>query len=223
MPPYATGAETRNRLIEAAAEVFAEHGYEHAKVQEICRRANANVAAVNYHFGDKERLYAAVIQYVVDPAVARLPHRNLNPADPPEKRLYEFIYALLSNIMEEGLPTWHGKLMAHETIDPTSALDLVIEQLIRPLDVALREIVGELLGTGPETDTAGLCATSIISQCTLYHYNREIIVRLQLDDLLGPEAVGRLADHIARFSLAGIRELAASCANGPATPAWAQG
>ncbi|MDH4012180.1 MAG: TetR family transcriptional regulator, partial [Desulfobacterales bacterium] len=47
------GKETRNRLLNAACEVFAEKGYRNAKVAEICHRAGANVAAVNYYFGDK--------------------------------------------------------------------------------------------------------------------------------------------------------------------------
>ena len=48
--------ETRERLLEAAGEVFAERGFREATVRGICKRANANNAAVNYHFGEKEEL-----------------------------------------------------------------------------------------------------------------------------------------------------------------------
>ncbi len=49
-----TTHETRQRLIEAVGEVFAERGFRAATVRDICQRAQANVAAVNYYFGDKE-------------------------------------------------------------------------------------------------------------------------------------------------------------------------
>ena len=49
--------DTKERLMEVAGQVFAEKGFRDATVREICQRAGANLAAVNYHFGDKERLY----------------------------------------------------------------------------------------------------------------------------------------------------------------------
>ena len=50
---------TKDRLLEAAGEEFAEKGFECARIRAICERAQANIAAVNYHFGDKEQLYVA--------------------------------------------------------------------------------------------------------------------------------------------------------------------
>ena len=55
--------DTRERLLHAAAEMFAEHGYRDARVRDICQRAGANIAAVNYHFGDKQRLYQEALHH----------------------------------------------------------------------------------------------------------------------------------------------------------------
>ena len=52
---------TKARLLEAAGEEFAEKGFELARVRAICERAGANLAAVNYHFGDKEQLYVEAL------------------------------------------------------------------------------------------------------------------------------------------------------------------
>ena len=53
---------TRRRLLEAAGQVFAEKGFDRATGKEICARAAANTAAVNYHFGGMEGLYVAVVR-----------------------------------------------------------------------------------------------------------------------------------------------------------------
>ncbi len=45
------------KLLSAACDVFVEMGFRDATVAEICRRAGANISAVNYHFGSKETLY----------------------------------------------------------------------------------------------------------------------------------------------------------------------
>ena len=56
---------TRRRILDHAAALFAERGFEKVTVREICRDARANVAAVNYHFGGKRSLYLAVVESAI--------------------------------------------------------------------------------------------------------------------------------------------------------------
>ncbi len=53
---------TRERMVEAAAELFAERGYSGASVRDICNLARANPGAVSYHFGGKRQLYRSVLR-----------------------------------------------------------------------------------------------------------------------------------------------------------------
>ena len=71
--PGVGSEETRRQLLEAAGAVFAEVGFRDATVREICKRAGANVAAVNYHFGDKETLYLEVLRYTHARALEKYP------------------------------------------------------------------------------------------------------------------------------------------------------
>ena len=62
VPSPGTNDDTRKRLLGAATDVFAEHGYHGGTVREICRVAKVNLALVNYHFGDKMALYTEVLR-----------------------------------------------------------------------------------------------------------------------------------------------------------------
>ena len=54
---------TKQRLLEAAEELFATSGFDGVSVDAITRRAKANRAAVSFHFGGKERLYIEAVKY----------------------------------------------------------------------------------------------------------------------------------------------------------------
>ncbi len=203
--PQARAAETRRRLLEAAGEVFAEEGFRGATIQEISRRAAANLAAVHYHFGDKEKLYAAVIKYADQCAVEQHP-------PPPQglsadRRLRAYIGSFLSSLFDRGRPAWHAKLMAREMIDPTAALDRLVHEKIRANHEQLAVIVRDLIGERALPGAIRASVFSIIGQCVFYRNSAPVLTRLYPELELQTE-IESIADHVTRFSLAGIRGLA---------------
>src|SRR6476660_8833394 len=89
-------AETRERLIDAAGEVFAEHGFKGATIRDICARAGANVAAVNYYFRDKEGLYTTCLAQWAQTALEKYPPLlGLSEDAPAEDRLAAFVHSFL--------------------------------------------------------------------------------------------------------------------------------
>ena len=203
-PPSARSRDTRQRLLEAAGEVFAERGFRDATIQEICRRADANIAAVHYHFGDKEELYRTVIQYAEERAAESVP-ADVAPDAPAEKRLRAHIESFLVRLFDEGQPAWLGKLMAREMSEPTPGLDVIVQEKIRVTYRRVEAIVRELVGPGASDDDVRACVLSVQGQCLFYRHCHPVITRLFPDRSFGREQVHELANHIARFSLAGIR------------------
>jgi len=203
-----TPAETRQQILEAAGEVFAEVGFGRATVREICRRADANIAAVNYHFGDKETLYAEVLRYAQQRAFEKYPpFRGTAPTATPEEKLRAFVHSFLLRIFDEGPIAWFGKIMSREMVEPTGALDRLLKERLRPMADQLRGIVSEILGCPAGEEKVRLCTFSIVSQCVFYHHCRTMILRLFPEQQLDAAAAEQLADHITRFSLAALRHL----------------
>jgi AcrR family transcriptional regulator len=203
-------AETRQRLLDAAGEVFAEKGFRSATTREICKKARANVAAINYHFGDKERLYEAVVRYAHRHAAERYPLEGDSPrssAGAPG-RLRTFIEQVLFRTLSEGRPAWQVKLLAREMIEPTRALDSLVHTDFRPILDALDSICREFLGPDVPEREVRLATRSVIGQCVYYRHAKAVIDRLHPEERYQPEDIRRLADHIAEFSLGGLERLA---------------
>ncbi len=197
--------DTRERLVQAAGELFAKHGFRAATVREISRRANANVSAVNYYFGNKKGLYSAVLTHSLSFAIQKYPpDLGLKEGATAEERLHVFIRSFLFRILDEGRPAWHGKLMAREIAEPTVALDQVIENVIRPLYRRLTSIVQELMGSNPSEESTRVSAMSIMGQCLFYRHARPVVLRFH-PQKFGHAEIERLADQITRFSISAIR------------------
>jgi len=197
---------TRQRLLEAAGEVFAAQGFRAATVREICRRAEANVAAVNYHFGDKEKLYAAVLEYAHRCARQNVPSTPLIDAM-PEQRLRGFVHAMIRGFLGEGRPAWHAKLMTREIAEPTGMLEVIVESNVRPRFMLVKSIVQDLLGGRATDDELRRCAWSIVGQCFFYRFGYPVLKKLHPPLKYDDAEIAAIAEHIATFSLGAIKQL----------------
>lgn len=196
---------TRERLLEAAAEVFADLGFRAATVRQIVARAKANVAAVNYHFRDKAGLYAEVLERLFADAHLRHPVAGgARPDAPAAERLRAFVAAFLHRITDPGLQSRVGRLMAREMIEPTAALDRIVERGIRPVYAHLVRLVRGI-GRGMSPAAAERAAKSVLGQILFYKHCAPVIERIDGRLPRRPREIDALAAHITRFSLEGLR------------------
>lgn len=195
-------ASTRDRLLEAAGQEFAARGYEKATVRDICVRAGANVSAVNYHFGDKQKLYEEVILQAH--CKVKGVSYDGEPGRPAPERLRAFVASLLSEMVrpEEEL-SWQRRLVLREMLDPSSALDRVVAESIRPRYHALRQIFRELC---PDADDCRLTALamSVVGQCLQYKIAGPVMSRLMPPEIRKRLTIEYLTDHIALLVLSAL-------------------
>ena len=110
---------TRNALIRAGRDVFAELGFGGAKVDRIARKAGVNKAMINYHFRGKKGLYQAVIRAFVDEIHDRMAPIKSGIGD-PEQRLRGFIRVMAGTL---GDYPAYSKIMIREVISGGQQLE----------------------------------------------------------------------------------------------------
>jgi AcrR family transcriptional regulator len=200
---------TRAKLIAAAGEVFAEQGFQSATVREICQRAGANVAAVNYYFRDKLGLYTEVLRESITANQGEAMQEAVTNAKTPEQALRYLISGILRRMYGEDRPAWNFRIMAHEMAQPTPALRHVIDEVLRPRYNQLRGIIGQILKLPADHETTRLFAHSVIGQAVHYVHARPVIGILWPDLKLTQVKDRQLvANHIADFTLRNLRALA---------------
>ncbi|HXU38089.1 MAG TPA: CerR family C-terminal domain-containing protein [Blastocatellia bacterium] len=209
---------TRAKLLDAAGEVFAEVGYYDATVRQICARAGANVAAVNYHFRDKLGLYTEVLRQTVGAVQNEAIRKALDDDAAPEEKLRHAIRAMFQKMCGADRPDLRFGLMAHELAHPTPALSRVIDEAIRPIYRSLREIIGTILNLPPDNATTRLCTISVVGQIVHYAHARPVLTLLWPALKMTPAQVTQIANHIADFSLAYIQTAAGSAGDAATSP-----
>ena len=191
--------DTRQRLLQAATEVFAEKGYEASTIREICGKANANVALVNYHFGDKMELYSEVLTTAFRPPEGT-PKPEL-PSD-PEEGIRKIIRAMLDKALDQSdQANLRYRLMLHEYAHPSSATPKVVELTLRPVYDILRKLVGQVANIDPDSDKARMCTHSILGQVIHYSRSAPVVAALWPALKMTPEQREMLADHIGDMTL----------------------
>ncbi len=195
---------TREKLIDAALEVFGERGYQNSTIQQIVEHAGTNIASINYHFGDKARFYDEVVSHALNQLAERADFGD--DQAPPDEQLRRFIRWFMSHVVGVTDPSsFLEKIHIQEMVNPSPILDKLVGTFIRPNHMKLRAIVAALLPAGATEQHVRHHCFSVIGQCLHYKFGRPVIQRLYPDIEFTADYADVLAEHIADVSLAGMR------------------
>lgn len=193
---------TRERLLTAAGQVFAEEGYQGATIRKIKDRAGANIAAVNYYFGDKERLYIEAVKFAFGDFIKGMHFPDWPPETLASEKLAAFIRTFVTRLMSPDRPQWFAQLIMKEIAKPSTACFEIVRDYIRPVSHRLNAIIGEILP--PETPAWKRFMTgfSIIGQCLYYCQNKPVAVLLVGEEEFKENfTAATVTKHITDFTL----------------------
>jgi AcrR family transcriptional regulator len=197
--------DAQERLIDAAGRIFAEKGYDGATVRDICQQANANLAAINYYFRDKERLYIEAVKSACQHQAEQVPLSEWPEGTPAVTKLRDFIKSLVRRMIDHPAhqSEWHRQLFLREMAQPTAACAEMVRDSIRPMADVLSEILGEILPDTPERKR-WLIGFSIVGQAFFHKVAWPIVSMLVGEEEHRTYDVALLTEHITQFSLAAL-------------------
>jgi len=192
-PKRGDAAEGRERLLEAATVLFADKGIDGVSTRELARAAGVNLSAITYHFGGKESLYEAALQYVVDLLAPRrravieaLQAAVASAAGDPtalSKVTANFVRGLFAALASPEYPLEPVRLLLREVQHPTSALSTVMDGHINPVQDAITGLVAAATSSDADDEEAKLLGLAVTQQVLMLGLLRPLVLaRLGWDE-----------------------------------------
>jgi AcrR family transcriptional regulator len=174
---------TRERILDAALDLFGERGLTGATVRDIAQRAKVNVAAISYHFGGKEELYRAVAKSIAEGMAARVRSRVAPIVDNPPTDADAAIRALervLDTIVDVivGPPEMRrvARFIIREQMQPTAAFEYLYQALSH-LHVAGCRFFATATGLDPEAAETRLLVFTVVGQAIFIRVAEAAVLR----------------------------------------------
>lgn len=201
-----TQRSTREHLLEVAGQVFAEKGFDRATGKEICRRAGENSAAINYHFGGIDPLYAEVVREAHSRLVTldAISAAVASQAD-AETKLAAVIELFIRAVTGPASASWVIRVMGREFVSPSPILEDLRQKEILPKANILRTLMAELMDLESDHPAVSRACISVLSPCfMLLVADRRIVKRAFPSLAIGSDNAEELVEHFVRFAVAGI-------------------
>ncbi len=200
--------EVRHQILEAAGPVFAERGFRDATVRDICAAAGVNLAAVNYYFGDKSRLYFETVTLAHQLRAKEIPMPAWAEDDSRETKLRGFIDALLQRMLGCKDVPWPTQLLLREVIQPTDACRGLVEDYFRPQLELLQSVLVEFLPAGVPEYRLHQLAFSVIGQCMFYRVAGDVVpMIISKKEARDHFSVEDLSEHVASTMIAALASI----------------
>lgn len=194
-------ADSRDRLIAAAIELFGRKGREGVSTREIAAAAKVNIAGIAYHFGGKDQLYEACARHIGETIAGNLKTRLAELAEaqtPAPQRMHHVLRALATFLFATPKLASFPRFVLREQMDPSPAFDILYAGVMEPLHKRFCAIWGEAIGADPESDKVKLQVFSLLGQVFFFRMAQAGAMRRMGWSVIGDEQVGALVANAIR-------------------------
>ena len=208
---------TRRSLLDAGLEAFGERGFDAVSTRDLAEIADANQAAILYHFGGKEGLYMAVVEELVETVqgsvgvTARRIQERL--AEGPismeegETLIAELVGKMVALLVGAGQAQWRAAFVIRELMHPSAAFDLLYDGYMQEMHTTVTRLVAALLDEDPKSKTSIVRAHALIGQVMVFGAGRELIRRRTTWQTFNQAHLKQIAQVVTETFVASIRAL----------------
>lgn len=185
-PSEPNQGDTRHRLLQTALAVFGHRDFGAVSVREIVEQAEANIAAVSYHFGGKQGLYLATAAFLAEQLQQRLGplltgiQTAVQTADKVQAGalLERLIRGLTTTLLLDRLGDDAAGFILREQHQPTAAFDILYDRLMLPIQQTFQLLVARVLGDGnADPRRLTLITHALIGQIIAFRMARTTVLR----------------------------------------------
>ena len=200
---------TRQRLLEAAGQVFAEKGFSGTTGKEIAELAGTNSAAVNYYFGGVNELYAAVVQEAKNRLITTEEVLAAVAGKSDAKAKIEALVGLIVQAITSPVTSsWAIRVLGREIVAPSPALEPLLKDATIRIGI-VRSIAADFMGLPEDHPAVTRGIISVMGPILLLLiYDRRMFCRMFPDFGLTPGDSAAVARHLVQFALAGLSAVA---------------
>jgi AcrR family transcriptional regulator len=200
------GTMKRDHILQVAARLFAKNGFDRTTSKAICLAASTNMAAVNYHFGSRDALYAAVLIEAHGQLIDRATIESIAGADTtPEQKLRALLSQFLIRPTKSAQP-WGLQVLIRELLAPSDHAPPLIRKAVLPKIRVMMSIIASVLEVSAEDPLVQRAMAFVILPCIMLVIAPREILRKALPALDADS--GLLLDDMVGYAVAGLAALA---------------
>lgn len=198
------GVETRAHILQTAGQLFALKGYGRITSKEICEAAGTNIAAVNYHFGDKAGLYGAVLVAAHAQLVQLADLEDIQRTDQyPQQKLRALLTLFVERAADPTL-SWGLSVLVHELMAPSRHVAALLQVAVQPKVRIMLGLVAQLLDLPVAHPAVQRALAFVVLPCIMLVIAPKDELRHLLPALTDHAA---LIDDMSDYALAGLAAL----------------
>lgn len=202
---------TRQKIVQAAGQLFAARGFSGVTVREIVKSAKTHLSALNYHFRSKEALYQEVVLQACKSASISAEYKQQLQRLEPRKALLVLVQEFLNKYDKQKAFNWQLVVITREIWEPSKVFQEVVEEFLRPETEFISRILGQIADQPSSAAQVRFAVVTMLGLVETFSLYGHLIAAVAPEISGSFEKKGVLAEHITHLVIEAVYAYRQDC------------